>query len=462
MLRMKLFLSEKPWAKWLAVFFLFLFLFGLLNVRYNAANTALSPIDEYNYVDAVDKASRGIVSHEGATVDQVAQEASACRGFGIMKGKGTPEGVCGGNNSLEDFPWDGHSTAGIHSPVYYFVTAWIAKPIEWLVPSYDLVDAARLTGAFWLAAGATVLCALVSREAGRLSVGIALPLFVCSLPAFRTTTAYITPDALNLLAGASITLAAMRYVRKEWSVWPFLLLSGIFTLVKMQNAFIAAAMWLFLLWYKIGPRRQSSANLEGGEEIPDTVALPIGSHKLSFRRHPSWLALSALPVVVAAIAVGWNLIRTALSVEANKPPQVDRVADLSLNGLIDSFGDGILIMFRGFFIEQGMSPFVTIALFVSVGALASVAWFRQGDDVLKRRFAEAGIGSLFLVGPGIYLCFGLLFGSWVPVQTRYVQVLIPIYAVAGAWVTERKSVRVGLWVLAVSAYAFALLLGRGY
>ena len=66
------------WLRWLGVIGGLLVLVAILGVRFEPAHSALSRADEYVYVDAVDKATRGEVTRRGAMVDEYALATATC------------------------------------------------------------------------------------------------------------------------------------------------------------------------------------------------------------------------------------------------------------------------------------------------------------------------------------------------------------------------------------------------
>ena len=120
---------------------------------------------------------------------------------------------CGGPYDRSTFPYRGGITsADIHSPVYYFVTAGLTTVIQAVSPVDDLLIAARMTGALWLGLGLVALIWLCRELGAGRSASGAVALLVLSVPIVRWTNTYVTPDAMNLLWGSLISIAAFGLV----------------------------------------------------------------------------------------------------------------------------------------------------------------------------------------------------------------------------------------------------------
>lgn len=427
------------WGRWLMLGLLFLLLSSVLTARYVYVHTAISPIDEYNYIDAVDKASQGIVAREGQTVGQEARTAASCLGFGFEQREVTFIGTCGQNTPLSAYPWDGHSTAAIHSPVYYFTTAWMAKGIMLVVPGLHLITAARLTGAIWLAAGMLALAYLLHRGGASRAVVAALPVLVAAMPGFRATNAYISPDAPNLLCGSLVFLAAYLYARREWSWWPFTLIAMAVTLVKFQNSFAVVAAAIFLLWHRLMTRGSEQQVTQG----------------------PTWWSVFVPVVAALAVGVGWLRLKSLIAIPGVHIQGIDPTGGVNLAGSTFYADDSLLGLFTGNWpASTPASVFPNIVLWAGIAGLVATAWLIPGAAAVRRHFAQAGALSLLTIGPAVNIAFAAVFGTSVAMQPRYAMVLIPLLVFPMGWVLRTRGLKVATVLLAVSAYLYAVLLLR--
>ncbi|WP_049619913.1 hypothetical protein [Actinobaculum suis] len=432
---------SRTWLKRLGVFLLFYLLAAGLNVPYMMTHTALSPLDEYSYVDAVDKAQHGIVSLDGQMMGDYAKQASACRGYGTEKNQsapyipepGVPEAICGAtDNPPEAFPWNAHTTAGVHSPVYYFVTGWLAKPLQQIF-GFDLVVAARLTGTLWLGAGMFAAAYLLRIVGTGKGMAFLLPATGAALPTYRLTTAYITPDAFNLLAGSTVLIATWQYVTGRWKVWPLVALSFFWPIVKMQNAFVVGLALLFLLvvWLRESWQlRQQAVTLEWWK----------------------LLRIIGIGIVTVVGALGWSIIHKGI-IGATANFSTDPPAHITARGIADSIGVGLYSMYTGFAGES--SPFVLLFTILALGALVAIVVFGFKVGKNENSFALVTSVVLLLIGPAVLVAFAVVYGSHVIIQPRYLQIFVPAQLMCLAWCMKQRGSTLAMSVFAVGAYAWA-------
>ena len=427
--------SPREWRWWVGVTIIFLILSGVVTARYMQVHTALSPYDEYVFVDAVDKARHGVVTRDGQMVGDYAREVIACRGWGTAPESTKLMGTCGVESTNSEVPYGGYTTAGVHSPVYYFLTAWLSWPIEKIL-GVELLTAARITSALWLGLGMTALAYLLRRLGSRWDMAIAIPILVMSMPTFRSTNSYITPDAPNLLFGSLILLGAYLYARREWSAWPLILISTVATIFKFQNIFAVVAVVLFLLWYRLAP---------GKERDPAHL--------------PRWSGILALPIFSGIVAGGWMFMRAKLALPAGNF-YLDPPAHLDLGKTIYAADDTLRIIFAGTEGTGSLSPesiFPSLVLWLCVGSLCAAAFFGQGGNMIERRLAQSGLLSLVAIGPATTIAFAVVFDAHVTMQFRYSMVLVPILVSCLGTRIERPAVRWGFYTLTALAYLFAVV-----
>ncbi|MDY5127593.1 glycosyltransferase family 39 protein [Actinotignum sp. GS-2025f] len=433
--------AGRPWVVWLAVLVFFGILGGALNLHFITTNPHLSPFDEYVYLDAVDKAGRGIVVRDGMTTDSYAREVLACLGFGSNPVSSATIGVCGGDFPEDKLPFAGYTTAGVHSPVYYFLTAWLAKPFMML--GMGLLGSARLTSVLWLVLGMTVLAWGMRRIGATWAMALTVPLLITSMPTFRTTNCYITPDALNLLVGTLIIFGSIFYARRQWSLGWLLLIAAVACVVKMQNIFAVVAVLIFLVWYRIRP-----GHGWGKKAAADPASLP------------RWWEIGALGSVSAVAGGAWLVIRPFITV-ARPDIVVDPTGVLDVRQLPYMTDDALQIIFAGIggtAQQYPKSPFASLALWLGITAIVCVAWILERHSTLEQRFSQAAAVSFLGIAPGVVLGFNILSGSLTLMQHRYGMVLIPLFCAAAAWIKLRHSVAWGLALLTACMYGYALII----
>lgn len=420
------------WVRWAATTLLLLLLATVLVARYAPAHTELSRIDEYVYLDAVDKAMDGRVVRQGDLIDEYTLEIASCQGVDQYGLAGSP---CGEPIERELFPYrGGHTSADIHSPVYYFLTAWLAKVVLALGPVDSLLVAARLTGALWLGLGAALVVA-VGRALGasRAAAG-AVAVLVVAAPSVRWTNAFITPDALNLVCGGLILLAAVQYLKGRWAPWVLVLAGVVGAAVKAQNLLASALVVVLFAWLALAPGNPESRGLRW--------------------RRVGWAVAGVLGALAAQF--GYYALRAAIALEP--APVMDTSAPLS-PGLLLQQG-------RAFLSDMVLGPnhrplvrenFLSLAVsWALVGGLIAAAVFVVGLSRTQLAFARSTLLSIVVSAPTLYLVIFVLTGRAFTIPDRYGMVMLPAVAAAAALAARTRGAQSVLLGAGLLGYAFAL------
>lgn len=437
--RVRAWLDARPgWQQWLLVVVGLMLLTTPLVARYAYGHPSLSRADEYVYIDSVDKAMHGEITRQGASVDEYAMDLLACEGIELYGPMGDR---CGGPYDTSTFPYRGGITsADIHSPVYYFTTAALTKVVQVVTPVDDLLVAARMTGAIWLALGLAALIALARELGAPRTASAAVALLVLAAPSVRWTNAYVTPDALNLLAGSLIAIAAVRYVRGRWSPWILVGLSALAAAVKAQNSIAAALAALFLLVYAI------------------TVA-----DGRSWRRTGRFAAVGVGAVVASLVVqMTYNALRAAWAIAPAPPMDTSEPLNLGTTFLqVKSFMHQVVLGPDAGFgpalenVRPGTLP--TLTAWLLAAGLIAAAVFAPTLDTIQSRFAQATALAFVTAGPAFYVLIFVMTGRTFGMPDRYGQVMLPAMAAAAALVARRRWVQWFMIGLAAAGYVAALI-----
>jgi hypothetical protein len=165
-----------------------------------------SPIDEVAHFDYIHD-----FPHVPAIGERMSPEGLnewACRTSGPEYPLTMPG--CGGPYQASQFPGEGYSTAGSTPPVYYAVTAVIARVIVKLTP-WSLWDVSRAVGALWLTALMVVVHLLARRLGVRTPVAAATAVFTGLSPTVVASAATMGPDTATAVTSGLTMLAALAY-----------------------------------------------------------------------------------------------------------------------------------------------------------------------------------------------------------------------------------------------------------
>src|SRR5688572_1481086 len=124
-------------------------------------NPALFVLDEFAYADYLYKIDDGhLVVRHGDVSGERGLRALACRGYTPSTWNDRPPCDAAAFDPAV-FPNAGINSADIHPPTYFLITYAGARAVMALGVTDDLIDAGRLFGAVWMAAGLLALWCLV-------------------------------------------------------------------------------------------------------------------------------------------------------------------------------------------------------------------------------------------------------------------------------------------------------------
>ena len=375
----------------------------------------LSPFDEWVYLDSVDKATDFQLSQQGELIGEEALEVSSCRGVFVWGPTGSP---CGGPYVSTDYPLGGVTSADIHPPTYFALTATVAAAIRTVGLSDDLLTSARMVGALWLLLGLLALVVLARELGAPLLSGLGAAAVAAALPITRYNNSYITPDALNIAVGAVTLLAAVRFAKNVWPWWTLVVAGALAGSIKTQNGLAIGVALIFLLANAVVARRPGN---------------------FVFRRH----ALGAVGMLAGYFAtqVGWLVLRSIRSL-GDAPGHDSGGGDLT-RGLITRETTAFILRLGLGATEDGLAV-PTYAYYLTALLIAGFV-----GAVLYRpvRSAYWQIGTAttavaFIGSPILLIAQQVAIAEVIPSPARYGSSLIAAACVvtAGSFGTRRRSV----------------------
>jgi hypothetical protein len=308
-------------------------------------NTALSPLDEYVYVDYIAKVpSEGVVA-EGEATGSFAREALVCLG---NRGVPTvPATTCAdaGSAPASVFPMAGKTSADIYTPLYFWVTRAFAEPLVWA--GMGLIDAATYVGALWLGGAMVLLVFAMRRFRVREPVILGLGLALIAGPAAYWSSTYISTDAPSLAVGAALALLVARYATGARGLWLFPVVAALGVAFKVQNFAAVGIGVLAVLSIAVtravrerGPVRSAAV---ADVSTPD-LAVPEDAAPGGRRRGWGAVVLATLTDRAVYVAVGsavlalvvqvvWLVVRA--DIQAAAPPSQGTERPLHFANLVD-------------------------------------------------------------------------------------------------------------------------------
>lgn len=421
----------------------------------------LSPIDELSHLDYMYRAPT--VLAPGDKVEQEAMHEQACRG---VDAEGFDPIRCSRKTvyDADIYQEKGYNTAATNTPIFYTATRGVAEAIKALTPTGSLFVSGRLASGFWLLLG-LLLTFVAGRRAGiapapLLAVLALLP----ASPAILYPSATVTPDAMGLLAGALVVLAALAWERRPggWRTALLVLVCVVVPLVKLTNIVVVAALVLYLV---LNRRRQT---LEGSTARTADSAAQAATHA----EHDIAPVITAPRRWITAIVVGAAALVTSgawiLISNSRNHADPDDVPDMAVrfavtefpwNGLLDS----ALVM-----VQPLSSPWVsvgdqsllfastTIVSLVLLGGTLAAALFSSSSSrvtVLARSLVAAAV----LVSLGLVTMGYVTANQYFALPARYgIALVAPMVLVSASLLRTRSSViivaSVACVVLAMSAF----------
>lgn len=389
----------------------------------------VSPIDEYDYTDALDKADRGELSNTGDKVDQYARQVTVCRGL-IAINPPAPD-ACGLPQSDAAVPRNGFTAADIHPPTYFFLTAVVSKAVRAVGLTNDLLIAGRLVGALWLTLGMLAMVALARAWGAGWVTPMLTAMAIGASPLLVSVSGYLTPDALGLLVGSGALLATTRWQQGRLHWGPLLLMSLIPAFVKVP--FVLAPLFGAVVLLVAG----LAGSTPWRRALPGAVILVAGA---------------------GAGAVLWQLVRGALAVGVpTLHPDGPPVALSNFARFIGYYLETVPItsgapMPVPTMLIVAVKPLMWLLL---VAALGGMLFRRRHDPLLP--VCWAGMAGMVLGSSVLSLIVLLASGGFLIGEPRYGLALLPLFAVP-LMCTRHPIILLGLLASAgASALAHLLL-----
>lgn len=200
---------------------------------------AMSRIDEPTHADYAYRISHFQIPAAGSPIAREIRDIWACMG---QERYNLPE--CGEDARAWDFPYNGENYNFPHPPVYYAIVGFPARALD-AATSLNFVEAARLTGPIWLAAGMLMLYVALRRWKVDPAVSLIAPVILMSFPRVLHASTTVNPDAVAPLAGALAVWLAARLFLEDNSGWKLpALFTGIVGVTKFISVipFVALAL----------------------------------------------------------------------------------------------------------------------------------------------------------------------------------------------------------------------------
>lgn len=411
---------------------------------------ALSPLDEWVYVDYIDKVPTQGMVFKGEPIGHDALDIIACEGvtpYGVM---GDP---CGSDYDYHHFPFGGVTSADPYPPVFFALTRVVGDLIG-LLPGIDELTGWRLVGSVWLVGSLVAFWALLRSWRVHKFAILGLCLAFIGSPLSYWTYTYVSTDAPAFLIGTLLLLLATRYLRGEIRGWGMVAVAIVGATFKITNLLGVGMVALVLLIAAITRAREAG---------------------WSFRGTPVRLAATAGAALLGGIVVqvGWLTISRATAVSTEGAYQTGVTQPLTVQELLSQVvnflpstivsnvpvagGTGWVFPLPGYAIV----PLTWLCIAGVLGAL-----LRLRRVATERAAVIVGVAiAAALAGPALALAMQVFLSSYFPLPSRYGATLLPGFLLlAGILLHNRwMSVLIGVYGVGLAAAQVygSYLLGRG-
>lgn len=407
----------------------------------------LSPIDELQHLDYLDKAPGGHVVARGERIGQTALREEACHGIDAPIA-GLPSCLAPAPLDPEQFQERGFNTASVHPPTYYFLTGVAAKAAKSVLGVDSLHTTGRALGAAWLVLGVFVLWTVLVRRGAHPLTQLALLSMLVVAPAVVVSSSTISPDVTGVFAGALVLAALFAWEDERLGAWAPALAVGFALSLKFTHI---GALGVVVLYVSVRLLQQR-----------DLQALRAWRTDALVRRGATVL-VACIGTAFALLAV-WTVVQAAI---AKLPQSQIPMAD-SLRGdgfpLADLIGqlDAVLSPLKNPYVAPPLRNAYVLAInhvvdLAALVAVASAAVFAPGRS-RERAVAFASGAAMVALGPVTMLSSYLSTDTVTATPTRYGLPIVPAIVVAALPAMERTWVRRS--VAAVAAVVVLVVVRR--
>lgn len=397
----------------------------------------LSPVDETQHVDYLDRARHLQIPRLGEFDGAVARHEVACRG---VEANFTPPPCAQAATAPNSaFPEDALDTAAADPPLYYAVTGIAARVVQAGLHLGSLVTAARLLGAAWLAAALIVLWLAMGEFGVGLVARTAVAVLMVTTPTVILSSATVTSDATVMLAGAASLYAVVRWERGAAPAWVVLVIAALCPFAKVTALAAVGATSVYLLVRWLRARRDTATSTRTPRGL---IAMAVAG-----------------PVAGLAVAVAWQFIvvaRTIPGVPTSGSIVYLYAAHLTVSQVFSQVAATLSPLQNPTILAPLHGP-VTVAIAALVNALVVAAAFGGAAFAAagSRLEALAGSAAALMLVSGPLLAVFIYVGEHAAfdIPARYGLALVPFGAVALAAALHRAPAR-----FAVVAFAAAVAL----
>jgi len=407
----------------------------------------MSPIDEWVYLDYLQKVPTQGMVFRGEEMTQEALGYMACDGQVFF---GRYESLdCDGSYDRTQFPQEGTTSAQIYTPIFFAPTSFVGYAIHFAT-GIDLIMAWRLASSLWLVAGLLVFLMLLRLFRVPDVVQFMAGILIIGAPISYMVYSYVSTDAPALLFGSLLLYVTIRFIRGQMPGWPIALVGVLASAAK--GAFVLGVVLMgiiLLVEWAIRANMNSSNAREFFSNLFSRRSLVL----------PLWAMVTVTVVALGQIA--WVKLINVLAVAPGVSQGVEiQLTIVELLRQSTAFVLGAMQTRFEFTGPLGLDG-VPVPSFAAVpftwilaAGILSAFWTLTKKSENRSLIIGAGIGVLAL-GPLLALMIQYSTGFYFAFPSRYAAILIPVLMVIVALQVRNK------WAIGIMAgYGAALTLAH--
>jgi hypothetical protein len=422
--------------------------FGMSAVVTANHGPALSPVDEWVYVDYLIKLPTQGIVHEGEKIGQEALKIMSCNG---VRPYGPMGPACGSSlKDLSTFPYKGVTSADTYTPAYFAITRVVGDAVH-AVTGISQLSAWRLTGAFWLGLGTVLLYLLLRLWRIARPVILGLGMALIASPFAWWTYTYVSTDAPSLAFGILTLIAAVKFGRGQWSGWWLVVISTAAVLFKVTNILgvSLAALYLLVLWILELKKTQWSGWKTPRPHQPNRSSLGVLAFAVlalgsSLASQVAWLAFRSAAAVGAPVdqAIGIPLTIQELVSQISTFLPRTIISNVNVSG-----STSLAYAIPGFIVEP--------LSWISIAGVLGAFWTLRKGSPIAPIVVSVTLAALFFP-PMLAIIIHFTAGIYFPLPPRYgAAILGGILLLAGLTIRNRWAVST-LLAYSFSLYMFVL------
>lgn len=422
---------------WALLLVLLAFTITLLGV---GRGTSFSLYDEATHADYALRIASGELPFAGSKLAPEVLREWSCRSQDGFEEAIPP---CAGTHSASSYPARGENYNYSHPPTYYAITAAAASLAQALPVGLTFFSAARLTGAFWLAAALVGMYIVLRQWKVPRQLAASAAAILAAAPSVAHASSIVTNDAPGVLAGVLALWVLTRVAVQSRLDWLLpAALAAFVASIKVIHAVSMLAVAAVVL------------------------ALALAAFRKGERRRGRALAVISLGIVgaVGLVHLGWSAYQAGRATPDWISPITGINTDPVVGGPVDDWAPTLASGFgvtQSFWVQDSLASdallFVApaLAVLMTAAVFVNVSVFAPGD-------ARRLVGWVAFVGCAVLPLLVQIqayinSADYFPyVSSRYAMSLLPLTVAAFAMVVHLREWRVA--TVLVSGCSVAVLL----